>query len=112
MDAITRAAINATIAGLEPLARPAQAPLGYGRDLACLDDLEELPAELLTWAPRHAPDHVAGNLREALTLLEVDRDVRAELADDPLGGLSPREIRLENLRGQAPPRGNRPGAAP
>jgi hypothetical protein len=76
-----------------------------------LDDLEDLPAELLTWAPRHAPEHVAGNLREALTLLEVDRDVRAALAEDPLGGLSRREIRMENVRGQARARGERPGTA-
>jgi hypothetical protein len=40
VDAATRAYIDTTIAGLEPLARPASPPLGYGRDLVCLDDFD------------------------------------------------------------------------
>jgi hypothetical protein len=40
VDAATRAFLDSVIADLEPLARPAQPPLNYGRDLLCLNDLD------------------------------------------------------------------------
>lgn len=46
MDAATRAVIEAEIAQLEPLARPAEPPLGYGRDLRCADDLDARMSEV------------------------------------------------------------------
>lgn len=45
MDSTTKATIDGIIAGLEPAGRPGIPPFGYGRDMACLDDLDPRMSE-------------------------------------------------------------------